>query len=518
MIRNWNFSSRQRFLNPRVPDDYILKFLGTRYDNGSFQGHWLIDENNSIAIAKFFPYKGMEHVMFLGSDGNEIVTVPANGGQEDAKIYSPPLGVSHMITDVAFPADECKIAVIGCAEGVLDSMDLRTNTRIRYIGGHTRTIRQVGMHKDNSTMVATCGKDGDIHVWDLRSDNPKMSIRGAHQPSTNRTHVHDVTSLKFVSEKIIVTGSDSKSGLRFWDLRYQKVNKPMFRKAIPDGGRVMALETSRTGREIYAVMSNEEILEYHYTDQKALSEHYEKHHVKPWRPYCNDIEQAGPSRKMKYPRLKTASEFVTTARASPISDHLLVGGYGAKVYDIHREVLHFNDATYPEPIPTEPKFYFCNFEQHDPTTVDWSADGRFISTLTVNSLTIWDHHWPIGQEFERLPLDWDSKEVSYSAGSFVTRLPNRPEPYLRVRINPKLARRPSGYAKPLKVLYTEGEAMPLNAEPPAQVNATPKKLNYKRKCSDENVIDKRARITPAKISTPNRGQQTLDAFFTPEKR
>ncbi|KAJ5945565.1 hypothetical protein N7454_002404 [Penicillium verhagenii] len=192
----------------------------------------------------------------------------------------------HMnsIMDLEFSSDDSLLAT---ASGDQTSMiiDMTTQRPIHCLSNHSSSVKRVQFQPGaNNKVLATCSRDGNVNIWDLRckgferpslqvrcsleseAENPatpappKMTypqvlntIHGAHAytappkpamdktepPSLGRSDI-TVTSLAFLptgQENLFVTASEASASVRLWDLRTAHNNRR--------GRPVLPLSTTR---------------------------------------------------------------------------------------------------------------------------------------------------------------------------------------------------------------------------------------------------------------------------------
>ena len=73
---------------------------------------------------------------------------------------------------------------------------------LKLCKSHVKWISDLAMHPVNENIFASCGYDGLVKVWDMRSDYPLSSIK---------SHKDKLFSLLWANSNLLVSGgSDSK--------------------------------------------------------------------------------------------------------------------------------------------------------------------------------------------------------------------------------------------------------------------------------------------------------------------
>ncbi|KAI6245647.1 Cell division cycle protein cdt2 [Erysiphe necator] len=174
----------------------------------------------------------------------------------------------NAIIDMSLSDDDTRLVT---ASGDQSSrvVDMKTQTTISVLGAHTASLKQARFQpgSNNSNVIATSSRDGNIHIWDLRCrgyEKPLIeipnsisssnsfetkkehycaitsSIYNAHKPSMDSTSalgIHDtsirgetierigdvsVTSIQFLSSQLnhlLVSSSEADSVVKLWDIR-----------------------------------------------------------------------------------------------------------------------------------------------------------------------------------------------------------------------------------------------------------------------------------------------------------
>jgi WD40 repeat protein len=57
--------------------------------------------------------------------------------------------------------------------------------------GHSKSIKNVKQSFDDEMIIATCGRDGMIFIWDLRTNNKKFCSKSCESYLIPHIHVRD---------------------------------------------------------------------------------------------------------------------------------------------------------------------------------------------------------------------------------------------------------------------------------------------------------------------------------------
>ena len=83
-------------------------------------------------------------------------------------------------------------------------------------GGHSNWIRHARYSKLNSNLLSSCGDDGNICIWDIRSKEAAIRL------TSKRRSTHFLGIQWHPTCEYIISSSSSDCLLRIWDLRYEK--------------------------------------------------------------------------------------------------------------------------------------------------------------------------------------------------------------------------------------------------------------------------------------------------------
>lgn len=170
---------------------------------------------------------------------------------------------NNAMMDLTFSEDD---ALLATAAGDQEShiVDMQTQQTIFHLCGHTASVKRVQFQPGSSSNVlATCSRDGNINIWDLRSpaDRPSLHLRSSSSAQANgkpltrsptdyiraahtasyakyrnadeavidlarergRYSDSSVTSLAFLPDPgrshLLVSSSEADSTIKLWDMR-----------------------------------------------------------------------------------------------------------------------------------------------------------------------------------------------------------------------------------------------------------------------------------------------------------
>ena len=307
-----------------------------------------------------------------------------DSSRDDARGFSSAyLGFRpHMnsIMDLEFSSDDMLLAT---ASGDQTSLiiDMTTQRAIHCLSNHVSSVKRVQFQPgSNNKVLATCSRDGNVNIWDLRCrgferpslqvrcslesdvDNsntpapPKMTypqvlntIHGAHtystppKPATDRTDPPPfgrsditVTSLAFLppgQENLFVTASEASASVRLWDLRTAHNNRrgrpvlPLSSTREPDSHvkyrrfGLTSMAFGGDGSRLYTLCRDGTI--YAYSTSHLMLGHAPElslNHARPRRSGGSDKEGLGPLYGFRHPRLQISSFYVKLALRKAVND------------------------------------------------------------------------------------------------------------------------------------------------------------------------------------------------------
>ncbi|KAJ5106699.1 hypothetical protein N7456_003374 [Penicillium angulare] len=287
----------------------------------------------------------------------------------------------HMnsIMDLEFSSDDMLLAT---ASGDQTSLviDMTTQRPVHCLSNHVSSVKRVQFQPaSNNKVLATCSRDGNVNIWDLRCKGferpslqvrcsleseaesstmpaPKMTyphvlntIHGAHAYTTPQKPAMDkmeppsfgrsditVTSLAFLppgQENLFVTASEASASVRLWDLRTAHNNRrgrpvlPLSTTREPDSHvkyrrfGLTSMAFGGDGSRLYTLCRDGTV--YAYSTSHLVLGHAPElslNNDRPRRSGGSDKEGLGPLYGFRHPRLQVSSFYVKLAMRKAAND------------------------------------------------------------------------------------------------------------------------------------------------------------------------------------------------------
>lgn len=285
----------------------------------------------------------------------------------------------HMnaIMDLEFSSDDMLLATAS-GDQTAQVIDMATQKPIYCLSNHVSSVKRVQFQPAaNNKVLATCSRDGNVNIWDLRckgferpslqvrcslesdSDNslslaskmiypqvlntihgahawtPQTSISDKSEPQIGRSDI-TVTSLTFLSpgrENLFVTASEANACVRLWDLRTTHSNRrgrpvlPVSTTREPDSHikyrrfGLTSLTLNGDGSRLYTLCRDGTV--YAYSTSHLVLGHAPElslYNDRPRRSGGFDKEGLGPLYGFRHPRLQVSSFYVRVSVRKAVAD------------------------------------------------------------------------------------------------------------------------------------------------------------------------------------------------------
>jgi WD40 repeat protein len=400
------------------------------------------------------------HIHTNSWEANSIVAVGDEEGgirlldssiDQDAGFTDAYLGFRpHMnsIMDLEFSSDDMLLAT---ASGDQTSLviDMTTQQPIYCLSNHSSSVKRVQFQPaSNNKVLATCSRDGNVNIWDLRckgferpalqvrcsleteaetppaSAPPKMlyphvlnTIGGAHAYTTSQKPAMDksdvqpvgrtditVTSLAFLSpgrENLFVTASEASASVRLWDLRTAHNNRrgrpviPLSTTQEPESHvkyrrfGLTSMAFGGDGARLYTLCRDNTV--YTYSTSHLILGHAPElslNNNRPRRTGGSDKDGLGPLYGFRHPRLQVSSFYVKLAVRKATQNHPEMLATGSTD---HCPILFPTDERYlssPAKAPVEPApsrtSLFTNRSGLRRTNSGIGLSGRLEDTIPIH--------------------------------------------------------------------------------------------------------------------------------------
>lgn len=318
--------------------------------------------------------------MAIGDDEGRIRLVESekNGQPSFSSVYLGWQIHRNAIIDLSLTDDD---ALIATASGDLSAKvsDMTTQKPISILANHSATLKQVKFQPgaNNKSVLATSGRDGSVQIWDLRckSDGgPVMEMQrlsdeilprcgnvngilnahhgshfhepraapGSRSPSFKKGRAGDisVTSIHFLppgQEHLLLTGSESNSIVKLWDIRncsnkYMNNQPVAYTEEIPSHVYnrpfgITSLSMSHDGSRFYSVCKDNVVYAYS-TSHLILGHAPELRSGNGKRTTQQAVRGLGPLYGFRHPYFHVANFYIKSAIRKPVngnSELLAVG-------------------------------------------------------------------------------------------------------------------------------------------------------------------------------------------------
>lgn len=285
---------------------------------------------------------------------------------------------TNALMDLEFSSDDMLLATAS-GDQTSTVVDMITQTPVYCLSNHFSSVKRVQFQPGGNKILATCGRDGNVNIWDLRCKgfekpslqvccslesesepagvqaSPKMTypqvlntIYGAHvwgpsqaaagdktEPQAGRSDV-TVTSLAFLPpgrENMFVTASEANASVRLWDLRTAHNNRrgrpviPLSTTREPDSHvkyrrfGLTSMTLGGDGSRLYTLCRDGTV--YAYSTSHLVLGHAPEltlNNNRPRRSGGSDKEGLGPLYGFRHPRLQVSSFYVKVAARKPVHD------------------------------------------------------------------------------------------------------------------------------------------------------------------------------------------------------
>lgn len=176
----------------------------------------------------------------LNDSGSADDSHSANGSSSDAQVSTPPyrvlIGHTEPVWGVAFTTDGTMLATCG-ADATIRLWDVHSGTKVGALYGHVGAVWGLSFNR-TSTVLASSGADQKIWLWETASHQPLFSLTG---------HTDWIETLAFSPIWNVLASGSYDGTVRLWDTETGKGittltehNGPVLAVAFNPAGDVLA--------------------------------------------------------------------------------------------------------------------------------------------------------------------------------------------------------------------------------------------------------------------------------------
>ena len=134
--------------------------------------------------------------------------------------------------------------------------------------GHTKRIKSNAQNIFNENILATCGGDGIIFIWDKRINNKRYCTTKCPNYSNNKCHIHPTGAFRNVYKDLVLRKKYSQNlGILNWE-----VHNTFTEVEFYDNNLIVSTETNNDDLKFWEMrnmLTNE--LEYFFNQEKKIS-------------------------------------------------------------------------------------------------------------------------------------------------------------------------------------------------------------------------------------------------------
>ncbi|XP_030758524.1 protein lethal(2)denticleless-like isoform X1 [Sitophilus oryzae] len=251
--------------------DSVMHHLHCEYEVSDFP---LVD--SSMFACKSAVKDGNEHFVGMANEDGTLAVIDC-----ETKEKHSTLAHNNAIFDLSWMFDQMQI-VTASGDHTSKLFDFGDGDfrQVRLFCGHSRSVKTVTFRKEDSSVFATGSRDGNIILWDTRTEQhsfigvPDRIIlnshagKDTHTPSKSRkklqscvnSGIKSVTGLVFQDYNTLISCGAGDGMIKVWDLRktYSTLKKePLPKFTIPYTGRTAKngfsnLVIDSSGTKLYA--------------------------------------------------------------------------------------------------------------------------------------------------------------------------------------------------------------------------------------------------------------------------
>ena len=134
--------------------------------------------------------------------------------------------------------------------------------------GHSKRIKSNAQNIFNENIIATCGGDGNIFIWDKRSNNKRFCTSKCPNYNSNKCHIHPIGAFRNVYKDLVLRKKYSRNlGILNWE-----VHNTFTEVEFYDNNLIVSTETNNDDLKFWEMrnmLTNE--LDYFFNPEKKIS-------------------------------------------------------------------------------------------------------------------------------------------------------------------------------------------------------------------------------------------------------
>ncbi|KAK9869970.1 hypothetical protein WA026_006067 [Henosepilachna vigintioctopunctata] len=210
-----------------------------------------------IFACKFSEKKGHENLLALANEDGKVALHDVRNEGERSGLHAH----NNAIFDLTWLFNQLKIVTAsGDHSSKLYNISNSGISEERTFCKHERSVKSIASSKDDPSVFATGGRDGNIILWDIRADSSNTTIIGKSDKIIKKSHVskmltpsrskkhnitglsqnNSVTGLVFQDFNTLISCGAGDGCIKIWDLRkthYNGKREPIPKFTLPYPGK-----------------------------------------------------------------------------------------------------------------------------------------------------------------------------------------------------------------------------------------------------------------------------------------
>ncbi|KAL3266817.1 hypothetical protein HHI36_010971 [Cryptolaemus montrouzieri] len=167
-----------------------------------------------IFACKFSDKTGYENLLGLANEDGKIAIHDVHNRQERIGLHAH----NNAIFDLTWLFQQLKIVTAsGDHSSKLYDISNSGITEERTFFRHERSVKSIASSKDDPSIFATGGRDGNIILWDIRAENANAAVIGKSDKIIQQSHISKVLTPSRIKKNVPISQNNSVTGLVFQD-------------------------------------------------------------------------------------------------------------------------------------------------------------------------------------------------------------------------------------------------------------------------------------------------------------